>query len=462
MNPAHSQALQSFARRLKFLLLLRATVQMATVWFFIWGVVVLAVRISGAHQTEWLAFGILGFVPLAVIAGARALFRQPAFTRVRASYDQLKACGGVIMSEEAADMTVWQTQIQKAAAPKLHWHGRQAIFLLAVSALFASAALLLPERLTRFASYRSLEIDKIVEQLQTEVKTLQQEKIVEDKKAEDLQKQLAQLNHDASALDPNKTWEALDHIKEANSDAAKQAAEEALAKMSDLAQAETLAKAMDQAADKGMNADTATQAAQDLAAMLNAAKLDEGLLKGEIPPELLSNLNGLDKEQLEKLMQALEANKISLGLTVSNLASLKLVDAAMLAKCLNAGEGLNPDALADYLSTCTNAADALAECAALGRGGPGGGGPAAPMTWDNNTSEKDVKFQEHALPPAAHLSDAQLVGVSKAAPQLNTNAVTVESGALAGATAGGGSAHAQTILPEHRQAVQKFFERAEK
>jgi len=336
------------------------------------------------------------------------------------------------------------------------------MLLLGISAVFAAVALLLPERLTHLTNRRPLEISQIVDQLQAEVKTLQQEKIVEDKKAEDLQKQLTQLKQDASAFDPNKTWEALDHIKQLDSDAAQQAAEEALTKLSELAQAETLAKAMEQAADAGMNADTATQAAQDLAAMLNAAKLEDGILKGRIPPELLSDLNGLNKEQLEKLMQALELNKNALGLTVSNLANLRLIDAATLAKCQNAGECLNPDALAAFLTTCTNGAAALAECLLPGKGGPGGGGPAAPMTWDNNTSEKDVKFQEHALPPTARLSDAQLVGVSRAAPELSGNDVTVEHGALANAAGSGGSAHAQTILPEHRQAVQNFFKRDEK
>ena len=108
------------------------------------------------------------------------------------------------------------------------------MILLGVSALFAATALLLPERLTNFSSHRPLEIGHIVEQLQAEVKTLAQEKIVDDKKADDLQKQLSQLQKDSSSYDPNKTWEALDHIKQSNSDAAKEAAEEALTKMESL------------------------------------------------------------------------------------------------------------------------------------------------------------------------------------------------------------------------------------
>ena len=143
------------------------------------------------------------------------------------------------------------------------------------------------------------------------------------------------------AYDPNKTWEALDHIKQSNSDKAKEAAEEAVQKTESLTEAETLAKAMEQAAENGMEQATASQAAQDLASLLNSAKLEEGILNGQIPPELLQNLNGLDKEQMEKLVKALELNKNALSMTMSNLANLKMIDPAALAKCQNAGH--NPD-----------------------------------------------------------------------------------------------------------------------
>jgi hypothetical protein len=81
------------------------------------------------------------------------------------------------------------------------------------------------------------------------------------------------------------------------------------------------------------------------------------------------------------------------------------------------------------------------------------------MDWDNNTSEDNTKFQAHALPPSAHLSDAQMVGISKAAPELAAADVSAQHGALDNAAASGGSAHAQDILPEHRQAVREFFKR---
>jgi hypothetical protein len=463
MNSSHPQALLAFAHRLKRLLLLRVTVQMMTLWFFVWGIVILAMKIAGVQHSDWFVPGLFGFLPIALVAALRERRRQPAFEKIRANYDRLNACGGVIMAQETADMDAWFAHLPAATVPKFHWHSGRPLLLLGVSTVFAATALVLPERLTHLLGHHPLEIGQIVDQLRTEVQTLEQEKIVPDQKADELLKQLSQLQKDSSGYDPNKTWEALDHIKQANSDLAKQAAEEAEKKTESLTEAETLAKAMEQAADSGMDAATAEQAAQDLKSLLDSAKLEDGVLNGKIPPELLQNLSGLSKEQMENLVKALELNKGAMNATLNELANLKMIDPAALAKCQNAGHMPNFAALADYLSHCQGGkcdSDVLFSWLhKRGRGGPGRGGPEAPMDWDNNTSEDNQKFQAHALPPSSHLSDAQMVGISKAAPQLSANDVSPEHGALDNAAAGGGSGRTQVILPEHRQAVQNFFKR---
>ncbi len=461
MKTSHAQALRSFARDLQWLLALRLGVQLATVWFFVWGVVVLALRIVGLQNGFRLALGLLGIIPIILFTGIYSRRLQPEFARLRASYDHLNACGGIVMAQESGDMSAWFDQLPEATVPKFRWHNGRALMLLFVSALFATITLLLPDRLTRFSLHHSLEVGQVVQQLQAEVKTLSQEKIVDDKKAAELEKQLAQLQKDASGFDPDKTWEALDHIKQADADAAKQAMDEATAKTESLATAETVVKAMQQAADDGMNPATASQAAQDLATMLDAAKLQDGIFDNKIPPELLASMNGLNQEQMKKLLQTLAANQGSLKSMAGDLANMKMIDPATLSKLEAAGQGYDPAALADYLSHCKGGDDdeLFSWLAHPGKGGPGGGGPEADMTWKDGTSEKDLKFQEHALPPAAKLSDAQIVAVSKAAPQLSGEDVAEQHGALADAAASGGSAHAQVILPEQRQAVQNFFKR---
>ena len=79
MNSSHPEALQAFAHRLNRLLLLRVTVQMMTIWFFVWGVFVLAMKIAGFQNTEWLFPGLFGFVPIALFAAWRERRRQPPF-----------------------------------------------------------------------------------------------------------------------------------------------------------------------------------------------------------------------------------------------------------------------------------------------------------------------------------------------------------------------------------------------
>src|SRR6202042_1239251 len=133
---------------------------------------VLASRIFGTQNTFWFTFGLFGIVPLALLAAWRAKKQRASFTKIRASYDRLNSCGGVIMSEETADMGAWLAQLPEAAAPKFRWRSRRAMLLLCVSVIFAATMLLLPERLTKFSLHRPLEIGQIVSQLQAEVKTL--------------------------------------------------------------------------------------------------------------------------------------------------------------------------------------------------------------------------------------------------------------------------------------------------
>src|SRR5882757_5472400 len=135
-DASHSYALRTFERRLVRLLSVRNAVQWMTLWFFVWGVVVLAVRIAGVTQTEWLGLGLFGIVPLFILAVLRARRQKPEFTKIRASYDRVNACGGVMMAEEAADMSVWQSQLPTASTPQLRWRSGRMMTLLCISALF--------------------------------------------------------------------------------------------------------------------------------------------------------------------------------------------------------------------------------------------------------------------------------------------------------------------------------------
>lgn len=92
--------------------------------------------------------------------------------------------------------------------------------------------------------------------------------------------------------------------------------------------------------------------------------------------------------------------------------------------------------------------------------GPG----AAKIAFGKGTKEDEIKFKEEALPDAdvASLKRSQMLAVSRGTPTTEANVGTAGSGALEGAAGGGGSANTQVVLPRHRGAVERYFERPKK
>src|ERR1043166_5965136 len=141
----HAETLRAFAWRLSLLLMLRRAVQWAAAWVFFWGGGVLARRISGAYKGPWLYLGLLGFVPLALLAVAQEWRRRVAFARVRAAYDGLNRCGGLLMAEEAAEMSAWHGTLPPPRLPAVRWRSGRSLGLLALSLLFAGGIICLPD-----------------------------------------------------------------------------------------------------------------------------------------------------------------------------------------------------------------------------------------------------------------------------------------------------------------------------
>jgi hypothetical protein len=143
-----------------------------------------------------------------------------------------------------------------------------------------------------------------------------------------------------------------------------------------------------------------------------------------------------------------------------------LIDAELLSKCLQAGE-CDCDGLRAFLQANkgkASLADLLSQCKNGGRGGINRGPGAAPLTWGKAGSEERFKFKEEVLPPGAlaSLKSGQTNLPANRSAQIVIHAKpdgSASSGALAGATAGSGSANTDVILPRHRAAVERYFER---
>jgi hypothetical protein len=83
------------------------------------------------------------------------------------------------------------------------------------------------------------------------------------------------------------------------------------------------------------------------------------------------------------------------------------------------------------------------------------------LTWGKPDSEEGFKFQEQVLPPGAldALKSTPLQEARGGGVLHQKSAEAASSGALREAAAGSGSANTQIILPRHRAAVERYFER---
>jgi hypothetical protein len=462
MNNPH-QRVRCLSRRLGVLLAVRLALQWTTSAFLALGTMALVLRLVLHLPAHQLTPGLLLAIPTAAAAAALAWRRRPDPSLLRAALDCHNRCGGLLMAGEQGDTTAWLAGLPAARLPRPRWNSRRSLTLFAVAAAFVLLALSIPDRYTAGARRRPLQVGQLVNQLNQQLETLAQEKIIDQPQVADLKEKISKLGEESSGVDPARTWEALDHLRQSTAETARKSAEETLAKLETLSQAETLAAALSIASSSNLNEQVSAQAMQELGSLLQNARAEEGVAAGSLPPELLAALktNGLSADQLSQLLKAIQSGKGRMGQALTNLAELKLIDAALLGKCAGACQGGDTNGLAAFLSECesTNASAGLK--LSYGRGGRDRGRGDAPMTWSEGTSEEDARFKAEALPRnAASLSQAApLVGISRTAPQLTDAQESIAAGVLNPAARGGGSAQSQQVLPRHKPAVERYFKR---
>jgi hypothetical protein len=349
--------------------------------------------------------------------------------------------------------------------PRVRWRAGRSVSLFGLAGGFVLLSFLVPQRYVALGAGNRLEIDRDVEKLAEQIELLKEEAILEPARADSLKQKLDQLQDDASGKDPAKTLEALDHLADVASKAAKEAAENSARKAEQLAKAETLAEGLGASGD-ALDAKVLAEAMKELSALAQKAAKETDLLEKDLDPETLKALKEgvLSPEQLEKLAGALGKCKGGLNKRLAKLAKAGLIDLETLRRCEKSGEcACKGSDLAAFLKEHSGCclADILTQCETPGRGGVSRGPGAAELTFGDASSEEGMKFKEEALPPAEleALKESKLTGLSREAPTVEKGGSPSKSGALQGAAAGAGSAHTQVVLPRHRGAVERYFER---
>jgi hypothetical protein len=462
MSP-FDHAVRSLRRRIAAFLVLRRALALLALWLFLWGTAVLVLRVGAGLSPLTLLWG-LAAVPLLLTAAALLSLRQvPGRAALCAALDRSGGCGGLLMAAEEQPLGGWERAAPAPGRLRVRWQGGRTWTVFLSGLAFVAVALLLPDSLTTPApAAHALEIGREADKLVEKVALLKEEKIFEPERADQLKEKLGQLKRDASGANPVKTLDALDHVEKQVTQAAREAAEKAAQKTEELAQAAALAEALQKSGD-ALDARVKADALAELGELAKKAAGEKGSAGKHLDSEMLKALKEgkLRPEQLEALAAAFKAGQGDLSKLVEKLAKARLIDPELMRKCEGACKACDAAALAEFLKECKGSvADALKAANRPGRGGVNEGPGAAELTFGDKTTEAGAKFKEEALPPAEleALRQSNLLGTSREAPD-KEKAGPARPGALSGAQAGGGSAQTQVILPRHRPAVERYFER---
>ena len=485
-SPNHS--LDSFVRRIHLMMVYRTVLKWAAGWLMMLGVIVLVARFAESLPGYWWAYALGSFVPLIGAAWYVESGRRPDAVKMRAAFDRENNAGGLVMAEAEVDTRSWEARKQNLGLPQIHWRARKAWFGVTLGAAFLLIACLVPVKFASLINDPPLEVGQKVEQLNEQINLLEEEEILTPEEAEAKRRELERIAEQASGFNPAKTLEALDHLLDTNKQLAEQEAEDAMATLEALSEAELLGKALENVPEAAPDNEQLDAARKQFADMLKEMAENGALDPDKLPPELkemmkelAQNQNGgeggqgnqpqMNPEQMKQLLEALGDNKDELMDLAKRMMENGLIPPDLAQRMQPGGEGggLDPNQLADLLQQggidpgeLQEMLEKFGEMQLGGNGGINRGPGPAPLQFGAPSSEDGTEFKEEKLGPSVPLDQAKLAGVTRTAPKVTGGEAILTKGALGQAGTGGGSARTAPVLPRHRGAVSRFFDRPAK
>ncbi len=454
-------------RQLARVLVLRRFARWCTPWWFLWGAMVLTLRAVWDTSLQIAAVGLLGLPCLALLAYWRERPRFPDQARALALVDGCCQAGGLLMATgDGVATDAWSATAPAGQPPRVHWRFRRLAALQAVGVLFLLLCLFLPASHLVAApeEHSVLDLQALVAEYQAQIETLAKDDVLSSQEEAELLAMAQRLAKERSATDPEMAWEALDKLRDALDEKARDAARRALEEMVDAEQARDILQQLAAAAQNGdLAPGEAAAAAKALAAQLAGQPGGKELAEQLAAAAAAGALDAADLQRLAQAAAKLAA--IPEG-QLKQLAAQGMLPGGEqgLGKALAKGRAAAQQALADFLAEggAGQGEQALAAAAGQCDGWGVDRGPGhAPLTWTKGSSEEGAQFKETLLPGQLPSQQDQTyrIGGDMVAPKVVDGPEATASGSLAGAAAGGGSARTHQVLPRHRQAVGTYFQR---
>ena len=493
---ARQRLARQWARRVTALMWLRQAVALAAVWLLAWGVATLALRVGWQVHGTVLLWGGLGLVGVAALAGWRAWRARPSMAAARSIIDRHNRAGGLVAVEAEHSLGGWRDRLTGLTLPSVRWRGARAWGLLALAGAFVAGAFLAPAQFTHADRTPPLQISHQAEQLDKQIETLKEQKLLDKQEARSLDKQLNQIKREAEGENPASTWESLDRIERQLSRKAKEAGETTQRQNRRLGEAEALARAVQQA-DEKLSDSVKRQAMEAMKQRMADAAAERESLNRKLGQALKDALKkqgqALNDEQLKRLEKLAKTERRAANRKMGELHQARLIDRKTLKKCKARGKCNLKKLEGELVRLSQNGKKKKGEegksvvmTRGGKKGGKKGGGKAGvslalkragrgasgspggrdvgsnPVKMDGPASDAEkAKFEAARLPGGKleDLAQSQRTGISSRAPEVNEDGGSSRGGAIDADVAGEGGASKHRVLPEHRPAVKRYFER---
>jgi hypothetical protein len=324
--------------KIAFLLVVRNLLNFLTVLAFVFGFVIVVVRVLISIPRLDLLWGLLCILPIVIFAILKGIRETPSRVEICALFDAKNNCGGLLMAAEELNLGAWHQKLGSVNQPDLKWHGGRSSSLFVLAIIFVLISFLVPQRYVNISSARTLDINEDVEELQLQIETLEEENIISEQVSDEFVQQLERLETSSSVYEPAKTWEALDHLEQSLEKTAQEFASSILRETEAVTQTQTLAEGLykDGAA---LNENLLLEAMSELSAMLQSHSENNEMLKNALSSELTNAYQAgtLSPEQLEQLLKALKENKVELSKCLGRLCKSGLIDQKLLSLCEKLG-----------------------------------------------------------------------------------------------------------------------------
>lgn len=517
------QALKTLRLRYLMFYTMLQTVSILTFFNFIFGSIFLLLRQLRLVSINFIGFSLAGIPVCLLIALAIAFRRQLDDERGMAILDSHNKSGGMLLAEfETRDLS-WNNRLKGLEAPRLRMNlwGRMPALL--VSIIFIALSVTIPVRQIVGARDPRLELQDIQQSAKTQVEALEDAGLVDEQKADELKQTITQIARASDSNDPSKTFEAFDQLQEKMRKESSVGVQKMLAEQENLQSLQTLADQLKNAASpeqisQALNAlqEKLEQCGMDAASIMQPGgkSLADNMQKAgqkdgqaaEAAVEATQQLRDYISQRAEEARAA--AEKLVKARLIDRKTYEKLKQEGRLRPATEAD--LAPGSGADLVIAPIEEANTGGDKKLDGQSGagseksPGGGkagsgsktqpgsgkpgdgpdsgngqspmvvsgsgvpsgqagrdGGSAPLDFSRESSEHQLKFKDEALPSPAigKLEDSVAIGMAIAAPQVENADGQKNSGQIDWQKSEKSGAESDIILPRHRSAVKRYFER---